>query len=184
MIKRNLFLILLSMVFLAGCGTKKIALSPNESALRGNVTKAVVILTQDDGFDNNKIIREGIAERIYRNSNFKKNKGGVLSVDIHVESTEENYGVYPLRATWKDRSGNICLEAQYPVDFNRCYGGRSFCAYINEMDSYTTHQSHPNCSEIDYNLAMADAIILHSPSADSFDVMDTYEDEAFERLSR
>ena len=155
----------------------------NQFAANRHVAKVVVILTQDDAYDNNKIIKDDIEERLSGNSMFKKT-GGPLNIHIKAISTEENYGLYPITATWVDTNENICFEAEYPVDFSRCYGGRSFCAYINKMETTTSIANSSKCSDNNYNLAIVDASILNNSLIDVFDVVDTYKDEAYRRLSR
>ena len=113
-----------------------------------------------------------------------KKTGGPLNIHIKAISTEENYGLYPITATWVDTNENICFEAEYPVDFSRCYGGRSFCAYINKMETTTSIANSSKCSDNNYNLAIVDASILNNSLIDVFDVVDTYKDEAYRRLSR
>lgn len=184
MLNKVFYFIVLTAVCISGCSKKDVYLSPPESAVSGNITKAVVMLTQDDAYDNNKIIRDGISKRLYKNSSFGHRRGeGSISLGVCVETTREHYGVYPVRVKWEDKNGNTCLEARYPVSYNRCYGGRGFCAYIGGMDSSTTYSSQRGCSKENYDLATADAMILHNPSMDVFDAFDTYKDEAFKRLS-
>lgn len=176
------YLSVCGVIVFSGCSAHINSLSPDKQAVYGLATKATIVLADDGSDENNILIRDGVKQRLYKNSIFEQGKNNALSIEIFVRPTFRNHGVNPVVVEWKDSSGNSCLIARYPVVYDRCHGGRSLCVYVTRADELK--EQTLGCSRDDLKLALADSSILHNSNADAFDVIDTYKDEAFDRLSK
>ncbi len=170
------------LLFMAGCSSVTDSVYPERDRLMGLATKTTVMLTEEDGYANDLLIRDAIVSRMQKNSIYGKEIGiDGLYADFSILPTDLKYGIDSMIVKWKNINNDICLEAKYPVVFNRCLGGRSFCAFVYEMDANTKNVS---CKDEDYISALADANQLHNPNLDWDFTVGNYKDEAYSRLSK